>query len=99
MAGSYRVGAGAVTEVESGDAVRVAVIARRHRHLTPELTAEMARVAEAPAVGNGGDRQSRAHEIVARRCKPMRSHHGTDGVAGRSESPVHGAGGDGEGTR
>jgi len=59
----------------------------------------MARVAEAPAVGNGGDRQSRAHEIVARRCKPMRSHHGTDGVAGRSESPVHGARGDVEGTR
>src|SRR6476620_12729786 len=45
--------------------VRLAVVARRQRHLSPELSSEMACVAESPAVRNRGDRKVRVHEIVS----------------------------------
>src|SRR6185312_10391831 len=72
--------------------VRLAVVARRQRHLSPELSPEVACVAEAPAVRNRGYREAGVHEIVSGSGQAVLSDDGANRVPGRLEGAVHGSG-------
>jgi hypothetical protein len=60
--------------------------------LSPEFSAEVACVAESPAVRNGGDRQIRIHQIVSRSGQAVLPNDRSNGVSGCFERAVHGSG-------
>jgi hypothetical protein len=60
--------------------------------MSSKFSAEMACVAESPAVRNRSDREIRVHEIVSGGGQAVLSDDRSDGVAGCFECAVHGSG-------